>query len=527
MKILIVDDEALLRQNLRAMLKASSLAIDEFLMAENAIEAITLVKERQPDIVLSDIRMPAKSGLELAAYIYENHPDLPVILVTGYSDFGYAQAAVKNRVFDYILKPVESDKLIASVARAKQKLDLHKKHEHLYQVFREYFNDNLKAVQKQYIETLLFHGSAVPYANQQREAFQLDFRRFRLVAVSCGTAVGNNQLESQYYCTYLVDKYIREVCPDTVTYIFGSLVFFLWEVKVPDRFEDNRQLLALLGSLLSFARNHFAGVLSAGISQISESFANMPNLRRQTSECLEMAREKGRENFLFFEDIMEPNQESWEMEDNARTLAALVRAGNVSAALERFDALAEKLADSPYYITVCLLTVSQISFMLHELGIEAGRVAEMTGRILPHLNENDPRRYTQKLRQWLGDIARLISGELQDRSNFVVNGVKDFINAHYSEPVGLVEAARYVDRNPSYVSRLVKEHTGKNFTQLLTDKRMAEAKRLLTGTNLKITEIAQRVGYVNVRYFNRVFKAATNVSANDYRNFSAAFQGNE
>lgn len=224
---------------------------------------------------------------------------------------------------------------------------------------------------------------------------------------------------------------------------------------------------------------------------------------------------------------MEPNQESWEMEDNARTLAALVRAGNVSAALERFDALAEKLADSPYYITVCLLTVSQISFMLHELGIEAGRVAEMTGRILPHLNENDPRRYTQKLRQWLGDIARLISGELQDRSNFVVNGVKDFINAHYSEPVGLVEAARYVDRNPSYVSRLVKEHTGKNFTQLLTDKRMAEAKRLLTGTNLKITEIAQRVGYVNVRYFNRVFKAATNVSANDYRNFSAAFQGNE
>lgn len=324
-----------------------------------------------------------------------------------------------------------------------------------------------------------------------------------------------------------MDKYIREVCPDTVTYIFGSLVFFLWEVKVPDRFEDNRQLLALLGSLLSFARNHFAGVLSAGISQISESFANMPNLRRQTSECLEMAREKGRENFLFFEDIMEPNQESWEMEDNARTLAALVRAGNVSAALERFDALAEKLADSPYYITVCLLTVSQISFMLHELGIEAGRVAEMTGRILPHLNENDPRRYTQKLRQWLGDIARLISGELQDRSNFVVNGVKDFINAHYSEPVGLVEAARYVDRNPSYVSRLVKEHTGKNFTQLLTDKRMAEAKRLLTGTNLKITEIAQRVGYVNVRYFNRVFKAATNVSANDYRNFSAAFQGNE
>ena len=72
-------------------------------------------------------------------------------------------------------------------------------------------------------------------------------------------------------------------------------------------------------------------------------------------------------------------------------------------------------------------------------------------------------------------------------------------------------------RNPSYVSRLIKEYTGKNFTQLLTDKRIHEAKHLLKDTSLKVGEIAERVGYVNVRYFNRVFKATMNMSANDYR----------
>lgn len=70
----------------------------------------------------------------------------------------------------------------------------------------------------------------------------------------------------------------------------------------------------------------------------------------------------------------------------------------------------------------------------------------------------------------------------------------------------------------------MREHTGKSFTQLLTDKRMQEAKNLLKETNLKVMEVAERTGYTNVRYFTRVFKATVNMSPNDYRNFSAAFR---
>ena len=120
-------------------------------------------------------------------------------------------------------------------------------------------------------------------------------------------------------------------------------------------------------------------------------------------------------------------------------------------------------------------------------------------------------------------MCQEVANQQQSRCNVVVNAVREFINAHYSEPVGLAEASRAVGRNPSYVSRLIKEHTGKSFTQLLTDKRIQEAKRLLKETSLKVGDVAQRVGYVNVRYFNRVFKAAVNMSAHDYRSFTSAF----
>lgn len=98
------------------------------------------------------------------------------------------------------------------------------------------------------------------------------------------------------------------------------------------------------------------------------------------------------------------------------------------------------------------------------------------------------------------------------------------INGHYQENVGLADVSRQLGRNPSYVSRLIKECTGKNFTSLLTARRMEAAKHLLKNTNLKIAEIAEKTGYPNVRYFNRVFKTSMNMSANDYRSFTNAFE---
>ena len=77
MTILIVDDEKLLREKIRVVLESSSLSIDKLYLAENAIEAIRIIDEKCPDIILSDIRMPLKSGLDLAAYVNEKRPHTP------------------------------------------------------------------------------------------------------------------------------------------------------------------------------------------------------------------------------------------------------------------------------------------------------------------------------------------------------------------------------------------------------------------------------------------------------------------
>ncbi len=87
----------------------------------------------------------------------------------------------------------------------------------------------------------------------------------------------------------------------------------------------------------------------------------------------------------------------------------------------------------------------------------------LTNEILPRLHGDKLEGCTEELRSWLSQVCELISTEFQSRSNVVVTSVREFINTHYSEPIGLSEASRHVGRNPSYVSRLIKEYTGKNF----------------------------------------------------------------
>lgn len=94
---------------------------------------------------------------------------------------------------------------------------------------------------------------------------------------------------------------------------------------------------------------------------------------------------------------------------------------------------------------------------------------------------------------------------------------------NYKDAIGLTSLAEYVNRNPSYLSRFIKQQTNKNFSQILTERRIDEAKSLLRTTNLKIPQIAEKTGYPNVKYFTRVFNTQVSMSPADYRKITTAF----
>lgn len=119
-KILIVDDEALVRQSMKMIILRKFPGLVEMLEAKNGKEAVEMYEEHYPDLIIMDIKMPVMDGLEAASLILDGTRDPAVVFLTAYADFSFAQQAVKLGVKDYILKPPKPDEVVEVIQRSLQ-----------------------------------------------------------------------------------------------------------------------------------------------------------------------------------------------------------------------------------------------------------------------------------------------------------------------------------------------------------------------------------------------------------------------
>lgn len=122
-KILIADDEALMRKGLCTLIDWAKLGCQIVGTAENGLQAKQAVLDYQPDIIIADIKMPVMDGLELARWVCGAQRQIQIILLTAFADFSYAQQAIQYGVSDYVTKTGNMNDIVAAVERCKQKLD--------------------------------------------------------------------------------------------------------------------------------------------------------------------------------------------------------------------------------------------------------------------------------------------------------------------------------------------------------------------------------------------------------------------
>ena len=123
LSILIVDDEPLIRRGLKTIIHRISSEFIVMAEASNGFEALELVKRNEPDVIISDIKMPEKDGLDLAKEINEKYPNIFIVILSGYDDFCYAQRAIKYKVYDYVLKPIDSENLENLLKRINSEIE--------------------------------------------------------------------------------------------------------------------------------------------------------------------------------------------------------------------------------------------------------------------------------------------------------------------------------------------------------------------------------------------------------------------
>ena len=145
MKILLVDDEAIALQTMENIIRQSDFKSHTILAASNAADAWTIIQTEHPDILFSDIQMPCENGISLLQKISESQLKLLVIFVSGYSEFSYAQAALRYDALDYLLKPLNSEAFLACLKKAinaiQEQENIEKQKEMLSRFFKEKWYD--------------------------------------------------------------------------------------------------------------------------------------------------------------------------------------------------------------------------------------------------------------------------------------------------------------------------------------------------------------------------------------------------
>ncbi|WP_136608576.1 response regulator [Paenibacillus dokdonensis] len=521
-KVLIVDDEPGALKSLKYMLEWEDIGYAIAGEAENGKQALDLLRSGHFDLIITDIRMPGISGLELIAEIRGISDDIPVIVMSGYEEFSYAKECIRQGVKDYLLKPVDQDQLTELLLGIREELvrqlltDLK-----LYRGMPALLDRTLKRIA---------HG-LLP-ANEIRQELELLHIQVQddspvgvlLVELDLPDMTDSSWTDHEIGIKrFAVMNVVEELLQGT-GYAFEEGqdrvgVIILRDYACPSEIiQLAKSIRASVVEYVKISVTIGIGEMIRGVSQLAESF--------KTAELrLEM-------KFLFQGQIIGASSQS--------SQSGEIAYGNNSL-MHSADLIIEAVRNKDSELVAGLLQQQQQIFITGQASRATVQtfVLELFSRLfqlIRELEEPYPPIFgsgTPELQQAMefktldqviaftaakcGEVMIHLKRLKMSSSEKVIDIVKNIVKQRYVENLHLKMIAEQVHMNPTYLGQIFKSVTGESFNDYLMKVRMERAKFLVLHTDKRIYEISMEVGYRQLDAFYKKFKDYTGKSAGELR----------
>ena len=498
-RMLVVDDEKTERECVRFLIEQSGLPL-EVSEAGDGWEALMRLKETDgADILFTDVQMPLMDGLELIREAEKLFPDMQILIFSSYADFEYARTALTLGVVNYILKPVIPEELKKSLEGLIGQLD--------EEAASRKLKDRQKSFMLQYALQLSISGNLDGSRVEPAVIKQLERFHCMVLVDFDGDFLENNSFvfyESLRYAMKL-DMESLNLSPDQALLLLRTPVENPkeWGMKLLFHIQETFQISCWLA---------ISGPLS-GQASLKDAFAAVEQQmeRRFWEPQVHVFAEQEREN---------AQDGAGDGTDENRQLLQIKRAlGNRDGAAlqEALDSLFAKYRSRQNQSQI------YVKFIFSNL----------LTTLYPFLNEMDGEKKTLDamisdlyLQPDISEIVRMV----QELASRIIGGfssgpsirreileVTDYIGANYGKELSVERLASIVFLTPDYLSRLFKKSMGKSISQYIRQFRMEKARELLTGTNRKVIDIGEAVGYPNYSYFCQSFREYFGTSPERYR----------
>ncbi len=507
MKLLIVDDEKLTREGLLTAVNWEELGITEIDTAANGEEGLSIGKTFHPDMVLTDVRMPRMTGIEMAEELQQIYPDTAVIFMSGYSDKEYLKAAIKLNAVSYVEKPINLKEVVDAVREASMQIE-EKQMAARGQKARE-TEEKVKLCER------IMHGI------RPKDFSDLSLPRDMHETDSFCALVTEFEKSERISFAELSTKVLSELSlllkdkKQNIIYAVREghlLCLFVYGVSVNK--ENMAEVIRFMRKSCDYLGNftQALGTVVSGMGNAYLSYTSAVALLQQAFYC--------EENSDLFE-LEEPRYTPPAISDHSAEFSEALKKRD-RAGCDRILSEVEK-----QFMMPCMLLPSQTRDIYYKLFIQLQKAAEQS-RIASFLIEEKNSLFDmvneapscpalhRLLRERVADFFDQSENHREDNS--LVYAIEEFVHMNYqNESLSVKSISDYVNRSTSYVCTLFKNESGMTLNQYITKYRLENAKEMLGDPRYKITEVASRCGYNDVNYFGKIFKKYTGSSPSEYR----------
>lgn len=522
--VLLADDEEEVIRVIMKKLNWESLGFSVIGYANNGIKALEMVEEYQPDVVMTDIRMPYMDGLELSHRIRVEYPATKILLFTGFDEFEYAKEAIHLEIADYILKPVNATELTNVFTTLKIRLDQEISEKRSVQILQKYYLESLPLLQANFY-SMLIEGRI---QEEELEAYLSDCQISFAGPYFCCIVIHTSSTQvPENMNPLLMATSVRKQAEERLGARWDTKSFsYLGNTVMIARLENLDMLSELTDEcdrFCKYARKIIGAVVTVGVGQICENIMDLPQSYSTAREAVSYRVIYGACRAVNIREIAPREKGEATAPDNElNALFKAIRLGTEENVTEAVDKYMKKVVFPEkslqyHHIAVIEMTGALYRFSVNN-GIADGNFPADMKDLYSSLLDLEPK----ALRNWLLEISQafrisLINARSRSTQSFVIKGQEYVRNNYADDTLSLDSVCSALNVSNSYFSTIFKKETGKSFIGYLTDYRMEQASRLLIETNEKNYIIAKQVGYADPNYFSYVFKRQFGVSPSKYR----------
>lgn len=525
-KLIIVDDEEEVRRGIINNIDWAKYDFEVINEAENGQEALDLIDEVIPDVLITDICMPLMDGLELTTLINKNYPTIKVVVITGFEDFSFAQKAIKYGVTDYILKPILPNDIYELIKKLKNSLDKEIQDKEDIIKLQKHYTDSLPILKDSFLTSLILGNPDRTTIMERTELFKLRITG-KLFTSAVINITGIDELKKFSILTIVKEILERHNVGEAFSY--DNMIVILLAINNNNHNIVRNKLFSLLSELRQTVEKFLKVTITLGLGSIQDSENKFKESYRSALSALEYRLILGENKIIFVEDL-EPSIKNFFHfdEEKEEKLISSIKFGDVKEVSNSVEAMFENLQKDNISIKEYQVFFMEILSSLLKLA----RLFQIdSSNILPDNTdmyvELSKFKTILQVKEWLVsfciNLMKNISLQRANKSQIIFEKASDYILTNYSNhELSVQKLADYLYISPSYLNLLFKKESGTTFLKYLINIRLTKAKDLLKSSPLSISAVAEKVGYPDVSYFSYFFKKNIGKSPREFKNESTS-----